>query len=58
MGGVALAASPALQVHREVAIRPDDAQRGAGRERAQGTVDEEVRAPVEAEIVKVDSRVR
>jgi hypothetical protein len=45
-------------VDPQVGVPTPDGQATARAERGEGAIDEEVRSPVEAEILKVDSRQR
>ncbi len=55
---VATAAGPRPQVDRQVAVVAPDLEAVTGRHPGQSPVDQQVGPPVEAEVVKVDSRQR
>jgi len=55
---VTLLAGPGREMDLQVRVAAPDAQPGAGGEVAEGPIDQDVGAAVEAEVLKVDSRVQ
>jgi hypothetical protein len=55
---VAVGPAPGREVDRQVGVAAGDSERIARRQAGQGPFDEDVGAPVEAEVLKVDSRIQ
>jgi hypothetical protein len=55
---VPLGSAPGPQVDAQLGVAPADLEAVAGGEGPEGALDQEMRAPIEAEVLKVDSRGR